>query len=313
MNYLVTGGCGFIGSHLCDALVEQGHNVRVLDNLSSGSTINLPESIDLVLGNVIDPSVVKEALEGMDGCYHLAAVASVERSMNDWIGAHKVNQQAIVNLFEAVRSMAQSNAIPIVFASSSAIYGDNASLPLDESTTARPISAYGADKLGSEHHARVAWLSHGISTVGLRFFNVYGPRQHPTSPYTGVISIFVDRILKGEPLIIYGEGKQTRDFIYVSDVVNYLIQAMQNQRGESSIYNVCTGQATSISQLAKILSAVSGSPLKIEYQPARSRDVAPSLGDPRRAVKRYGIHPQVKLGEGLKLLLAAMRDSRSYR
>ena len=145
MNYLVTGGCGFIGSHLCDALVEQGHNVRVLDNLSSGSTINLPESIDLVLGNVIDPSVVKEALEGMDGCYHLAAVASVERSMNDWIGAHKVNQQDIVNLFDAVRSMAQSNAIPIVFASSSAIYGDNASLPLDESTTARPISAYGAD------------------------------------------------------------------------------------------------------------------------------------------------------------------------
>ena len=313
MNYLVTGGCGFIGSHLCVALVEQGHSVRVLDDLSTGSTDYLPESVDLVLGNVIDPSVVKEALKGMDGCFHLAAVASVERSMNDWIGAHKVNQQATVNLFEAVRSMTATNAIPIVFASSSAIYGDNASLPLDESTTARPISAYGADKLGSEHHARVAWLSHGISTVGLRFFNVYGPRQNPSSPYTGVISVFVERILKGQPLIIYGEGKQTRDFIYVSDVVNYLIQAMKNQNGESSIYNVCTGQSTSISQLAKILSAVSGSPLQIEYQPARSRDVAPSLGDPRRAVKRYGIHPQVTLGEGLKLLLTAMRESQGHR
>jgi UDP-glucose 4-epimerase len=309
MKYLVTGGCGFIGSHLCDALVKQGHSVRILDDLSTGTTNYLPDSVELVIGNVVDPDTVKKAIKGMDGCFHLAAVASVERSMNDWVGAHKVNQQASVNLFDASRSMSINSTVPIVFASSAAIYGDNASLPLGESTAARPISAYGADKLGSEHHARVAWLSHGVSTVGLRFFNVYGPRQNPDSPYSGVISIFVDRVLRGLPLIIHGKGDQTRDFIYVSDVVNYLMRAMDNQSGESSVYNVCTGQSTSISQLAKTLSIVSGSQPNITYKSARSGDIASSLGDPSRVIKRYGIQPQVELGEGLKLILQSIKDA----
>ena len=309
MKYLVTGGCGFIGSHLCDALVEQGHSVRVLDDLSTGTTAYLPDCAELVLGNVVDPVVVEKALKGMDGCFHLAAVASVERSMNDWIGAHRVNQQATVNVFDAASRMNSSKAFPVVFASSAAIYGDNASVPLDESTVPRPISAYGADKLGSEHHARVAWLSHGVSTVGLRFFNVYGPRQNPDSPYSGVISIFIDRVLKKQPLIIYGKGGQTRDFIYVGDVVRYLIKAMENQSGEASVYNVCTGQSTSISQLAKTLSIVSGSQVNIEYKPARSGDIASSLGDPRRVVHRYAIQPLVELGEGLKFMLQSIDKS----
>ena len=303
MKYLVTGGCGFIGSHLCDALVAQGHTVRVLDDLSTGTTEYLPDSAELVLGNVVNPLVVEKALEGMDGCFHLAAIASVERSMNDWVGAHRVNQQGTVNVFEAASSQSGTKPFPVVYASSAAIYGDNASVPLDESTAPRPISAYGADKLGSEHHARVAWLSHGVSTVGLRFFNVYGPRQNPDSPYSGVISIFIDRVLKGEPLMIYGKGGQTRDFIYVGDVVRYLMKAMENQKGEASVYNVCTGQSTSISQLAKTLSIVSGSHVDIEYKPARSGDIASSLGDPRRVVHRYGIQPLVELGEGLKFML----------
>jgi len=307
MRYLVTGGCGFIGSHLCDALIKQGHSVRILDDLSTGTTDYLADSVELVIGDVVDPDIVKKAIKGMDGCFHLAAVASVERSMNDWVGAHKINQQATVNIFDASRSM--SDSVPIVFASSAAIYGDNASLPLGESTAARPISAYGADKLGSEHHARVAWLSHGVSTVGLRFFNVYGPRQNPDSPYSGVISQFMDRALKGEPLIIYGKGDQTRDFIYVSDVVNYLIQAMENQNGESSVYNVCTGLSTSISQLAKTLSVVSGSALKIEYKSARTGDIASSLGDPSRIVNRYAVQHQIELGEGLKLILESLKQS----
>jgi len=313
MRYLVTGGCGFIGSHLCDALIERGHSVRILDDLSTGTTDYLSSSVELVIGNVVDSDLVKKAIKGMDGCFHLAAVASVERSMNDWVGAHKINQQATVNIFDASRSMSNKKTVPIVFASSAAIYGDNASLPLGENTAARPISAYGADKLGSEHHARVAWLSHGVSTVGLRFFNVYGPRQNPDSPYSGVISQFMDRTLKGEPLIIYGKGDQTRDFIYVSDVINYLIQAMANQNGESSVYNVCTGQSTSISQLAKTLSIVSGSTLKIEYKPARSGDIASSLGDPSRIVNRYAIQHQIELGEGLKLILESLKQSNKQR
>ena len=306
MKYLVTGGCGFIGSHLCDALVAQGHSVRVLDDLSTGTTAYLPDCVELIMGNVVNPLVVENAMKGMDGCFHLAAVASVERSMNDWIGAHRVNQQATVNVFDAASRMSKVKAFPVVFASSAAIYGDNASVPLDENTVPRPISAYGADKLGSEHHARVAWLSHGVSTVGLRFFNVYGPRQNPDSPYSGVISIFIDRVLKKQPLIIYGKGGQTRDFIYVGDVVRYLIKAMENQSGEASVYNVCTGQSTSISQLAKTLSIVSGSQVNIEYKPARSGDIASSLGDPRRVVHRYAIHPLVELGEGLKFMLQSI-------
>lgn len=307
MKYLVTGGCGFIGSHLCDALVAQGHSVRVLDDLSTGTTHYLADCVELVIGNVVDPVVVRKALTGMDGCFHLAAIASVERSMNDWVAAHTVNQQASVNLFDASRSISSHRRVPIVFASSAAIYGDNASLPLGEGTAARPISAYGADKLGSEHHARVAWLSHGISTVGLRFFNVYGPRQNPDSPYSGVISIFVDRVLKGLPLIIHGRGDQTRDFIYVADVVNYLMKAMENQSGEASVYNVCTGQSTSISQLAKTLSIVSGAQPNISYKPVRAGDIASSLGDPSRVIQRYGIEPKVGLGEGLKRILQSMQ------
>lgn len=307
MKYLVTGGCGFIGSHLCDLLINRGDQVRVLDDLSTGAIENLNEEAELILGDVSDPAIVKAAMQEVDGCFHLAAVASVERSIDDWIGTHRINLQGAVNVFDAARSECSGQTVPVVYASSAAVYGDNATIPLDERSAPRPISAYGADKLSSEYHARVAWLSHGISTVGLRFFNVYGPRQNPESPYSGVISIFIDKLTKQQPLTVFGDGRQTRDFIYVGDVVSYLAAAMDNQKGEASVYNVCTGLSTSIMQLTQVLSVVTGLPLDVQNRAARAGDIAVSLGDPTKAIHRYHIGADVELGEGLRMTYESMK------
>jgi UDP-glucose 4-epimerase len=306
MKYLVTGGCGFIGSHLCDALIDAGHQVRVLDNLSTGVEDNLPSGVELLLGSVMDRDLVKRAMQDIDGCFHLAAVSSVTCSLNDWVGTHCNNQQGTVNLLDAARRNGEAPTVPVVYASSAAVYGDNATVPLNESSIPWTISEYGADNLGIEDHARVAWLAHGVSTVCMRFFNVYGPRQSPASPYSGVISIFIERLLKGQPLSIHGDGKQTRDFIYVADVVRFLIAAMHNQKGEASVYNVCTGQPTSILQLAKTLSMLSGSEPQLNKMSCRQGDIVESLGEPKRANKRYGFTAQVTLGDGLKLMLETM-------
>ncbi len=174
-TYLVTGGCGFIGSHLAEALLGAGHRVRVLDDLSSGRLANLPQGAAFIQGDVTDPAAVRAALAGVNGCFHLAAIASVERGAQDWAGTHKANQTGTVMLLEAIRR--SGRRIPFVYASSAAVYGDCQSLPLTEASATRPLSAYGADKLGCELHARVASASFAIPTAGLRFFNVFGPRQ----------------------------------------------------------------------------------------------------------------------------------------
>ncbi len=312
MRYLVTGGCGFIGSHLCDALLQQGHSVLVLDDLSTGRMENLADGAELLVGDVADSIAVRSAMADVDGCFHLAAVSSVERSMNDWIRCHRVNQQGTVNVLDAARPQGGRGPTPVVLASSAAVYGDNATQPLDENATPRPISAYGADKLGSEHHARVAWLAHGVPTASLRFFNVYGPRQSPDSPYSGVISIFIDRLLKQEPLTIFGDGRQTRDFIYVGDVVRYLTSVMGNLKSEAKVFNVCTGQTTSIGQLAWVLSIVAGVNAEVRYEPARRGDISTSLGDPKKAAKHTGLGAHMELGTGLKITLEALQESVIY-
>ncbi len=307
MKYLITGGCGFIGSHLCDLLLSDGHKVVVLDDLSTGYLENLPQGVELVIGDVADYPTVHGVMEEVDGCFHLAAIASVERSVNDWVGTHRINQQGTVNVFNAARANDKRDPIPVVYASSAAIYGDNATTPLNEMVAPRPISAYGVDKLGSELHARVAWLVHAIPTVGMRFFNVYGPRQDPQSPYSGVISIFIDRILKNQHISIYGNGQQTRDFIYVGDVVRHLVTAMYSLKRNAEVFNVCTGQSTSISQLAKVLGMVAGTHVQIDHHSARSGDIATSLGDPSKACSQLGVQYEINLGEGLKRTLEAHR------
>src|SRR6516225_667442 len=215
--FLVTGGAGFIGSHLVHALLSEGHTVRILDDLSSGHRKIVPQRVELIEADVTDSLAVESAFDGVDGCFHLAAIASVAHSHRDWLRTHQVNLTGTINVFDQARPSRRHREIPVVYASTAAIYGNRGSFPVDEETPAAPLSAYGADKYACELHARVAGAIHGVPTIGLRFFNLYGPRQDPLSPYSGVISIFAERLLSGEPVEIFGDGEQTRDFTYISN------------------------------------------------------------------------------------------------
>ena len=296
---LVTGGCGFIGSHLCAALQARGDRVRVLDDLSTGSEANLAPGAALVIGDVSRPDTIRRALAGVDAVFHLAAVASVERAVQDWYGTHCINLSATVALLEA----AKAQGTPVVYASSAAVYGDAADLPLDVATATRPLSAYGADKLGCEQHARVAGHTHNLRTAGLRFFNVYGPRQDPRSPYSGVISVFCDKLSRHEPVNVYGDGGQTRDFVYVGDVVRMLLAALPAASTAAPVFNVCTGQPTSVLELAATIADLCGQPADIRHQPPRSGEIRHSLGRPS-AIGEVGDTGFVSLRDGLAETLA---------
>ncbi len=298
-SYLITGGCGFIGAHLALDLAREGHGVRVLDNFSTGSREKLPAGCELMAGDVADGRLVHECMQGMDGCFHLAAMASVPDFNGNWLSTHRTNQSGTINVLDAARR----RKTPVVYASSAAVYGDNAEIPLTESSALRPLTAYGADKLGSELHARVAGLVHRVPNMGLRFFNVYGPGQDPASPYSGVISIFVDRLLRGETLIVYGDGQQTRDFIYVGDVVRFLRSAMHKVGCSPAVFNVCTGESVSINQLARSLMSILGLRLPIAHGPSRKMDIRVSMGDPSHAGRRLGISACHSLAEGLRLFI----------
>ncbi|MCB2081130.1 MAG: NAD-dependent epimerase/dehydratase family protein [Hyphomicrobiales bacterium] len=303
-TYLVTGGCGFIGSHLADNLIEAGHRVVILDDLSTGKTENAPKSAEVIIGDAVDPTVVEKAFKGIDGCFHLAAVASVERSNEAWAETHKVNITATVNIFEA----AKEKKLPVVYTSSAAVYGDHTEMPLSESMMPRPLTAYGADKYSCELHGRVAWMTHQIPTAGARPFNIYGPRQDPKSPYSGVISIFADRMLAGKPYRINGDGKQTRDFVYVQDIVRVFMALMAQLDEGCAVYNVCTGKETSIAQLADTMERLCDYKGEREYGPARLGDARASVGTNALLKEAIGFVPQTPLEEGLKHTLNWLRQ-----
>jgi UDP-glucose 4-epimerase len=305
-HYLVTGGCGFIGSHLCEALLARGDSVRVLDDLSTGKLANKPADAELIRGDIADPACVAQALAGTEGCFHLAAIASVEKGNRDWLGTHRSNLTGAIAVFDAASRARAGQPIPVVYASSAAVYGDNQQVPLNEDAATRPLSAYGADKLGCELHARVATHVHGVPTVGLRFFNVFGPRQDPTSPYSGVISIFADRLRAGRPIAVYGDGRQTRDFVYVDDVVAVLLAAMRTAPDGSPVFNVCTGRAVSVLDVAHAIAGLCGVAAAIDFQSPRAGEVRVSLGDPTRAATVLGIRAATDLQSGLRQLLAAV-------
>lgn len=295
-NYLVTGGCGFIGSHLIESLLEDGHRVRILDDLSTGKRENVSALCEIVVGDVSDSGQVSACMEGIDACFHLAAISSVQLSNEEWVRSHQINQSGTINVFDA----AKTNKTPVVYASSAAVYGDNADVPLKETSSVRPLTAYGADKLGSELQARVASVVHGVPTAGLRFFNVYGSRQDPSSPYSGVISIFVDRILGKENLTVFGDGEQTRDFVYVKDVVSFLRAAMDKIDCNASVFNVCTGRAVTINQLAKTVMSITGSQVLITHEQPRTGDIRVSIGDPHHAACALEVTAKQPLILGLR-------------
>jgi UDP-glucose 4-epimerase len=306
-TYLVTGGCGFIGSHLADALVGAGHGVRIVDDLSTGRRANAPPAAELIVADIAEPEVAADAMAGVDGCFHLAAIASVARSNEDWLGTHRANLTATIAVFEAARRGGDGAPVPVVYASSAAVYGDNPEMPLAEDAVPCPLTAYGADKLGCEHHARVATLVHGVATLGCRFFNVYGPRQDPHSPYSGVISIFAERALAGAGLAIHGDGAQTRDFIFVADVVRFLVTAMARMPGAAPVFNVCTGHAVSVNALARMIVEAAGSAATITHVAPRTGDIARSIGDPARAGAALGFTAATAIADGLAPTLAAIR------
>lgn len=303
-SYLITGGCGFIGSHLADALLARGDTVRILDNLSTGKRSNVSADCEIIVGDIAVDGVVAKAMEGMDGCWHLAAVASVMRANEAWVETHRSNLTGSIQVFDAARNLEKGGPIPVVYASSAAVYGDNPAVPLQESAVLTPMTAYGADKLGSELHARVATMIHGVPTVGFRFFNVYGLRQDPSSPYSGVISIFSDKIARKQPITVFGDGSQTRDFVHVSDIVRFLLAAMGRGVKEPEVYNVATGRETSILQLAQTLFAVSNSQVPINFAKKRQGDISVSLGSPEKGVEQLGLRATMLLKDGLEQLLA---------
>jgi UDP-glucose 4-epimerase len=301
--FLVTGGAGFIGSHLADALLAGGHGVRVLDDFSTGKRANLDPRCMVFEADIADAPVLASALDGVDGCFHLAAIASVARGNEDWAGTHRVNQTGTIAVLNACRP----RALPVVYASSAAVYGDLGDAVASEALVCAPRTAYGADKLGCELHAAVGWGVHGVPSCGLRFFNVYGPRQDPSSPYSGVISIFADRIACGLPVTLHGDGGQTRDFVYVTDVVAHLLAAMSRQRTRPGCFvaNVCTGRETSVRALAETLAALTGRALALAHGPPRPGDIRRSVGDPARAAQTLGLAADTALRDGLARLLNA--------
>ena len=300
-TFLVTGGAGFIGSHLCDALLHRGDLVRVLDDLSTGSRANLPPGVPLIEADVADPDAVSAAIEGVDGVFHLAAIASVARGVTDWLGTHRANLTGTITLFDAIRR--RGTPIPVVYASSAAVYGDCPTVPISEAAERRPLSAYGADKYACEQHARVASHVHGIPTTGLRFFNVYGPRQDPRSPYSGVISIFCERVARGAPIEVHGDGQQTRDFIFVTDVVAALLEAMRRPSADAPVFNVCTGMPTSVLDLARTIAGLAGTALNVRHLAPRAGDIRHSTGTPQRARAAFDLGEPVPLHAGLRKVL----------
>jgi UDP-glucose 4-epimerase len=233
----------------------------------------------------------------------LAAIASVVRSSCEWRRTHEVNLTGTINIFEQARRLRDRREIPVVYASTAAVYGDCNVVPIDEQCPTAPLSAYGADKRACELHSRIAGSVHRIPTVGLRFFNLYGPRQDPKSPYSGVIAIFADRLARGEPVEIFGDGQQVRDFTHVSDAVRALGLALRAASSSAYVFNVCTGNGTTVQALAEMMADLYRTALIADHRPARSGEVRISVGDPRQAAKQLGFEAKTALVDGLAITL----------
>ena len=284
MKYLVTGSSGFIGTHLCEKLIAQHHEIIFCDLKDQSGDIR---ALDLGIDNFGE----------LDGIFHLAAIASVQHTIDDPESTFETNVVGTRNVF----SLAKVKDIPVVYASSAAVYGDNNNLPLSEAETPAPLSPYAEHKLQNEIDAHKA----GIKSFGVRFFNIYGPGQDPSSPYSGVISIFHDR-LKGErPITIYGSGTHSRDFVYVGDAVQALLLGMKHAGREAPVANVCTGNENTLLELAHTLGAALNITPQIHFEAERAGDIVHSCGNPSKLEKLIGFRPQTVLSTGIQALVKA--------
>ena len=305
MKALVTGGAGFIGSHLVDLLLAKDCKVVVIDNLATGRRSQVPENVVFLQGDVRDPRLLTEALPGCDAVFHLAAVSSVQDSLDRPLEVHDTNLTATLALLEA----AVRHKVPrFVFSSSAAVYGDTGGEPAREDMIPKPMSHYAVQKLASEHYCRVYHRLHGMETVCLRYFNVYGPRQRADSPYSGVIAKFIDAARAGQPITIFGDGKQTRDFCHVKDVAsaNFLAATQDAEKVSGRVFNVGTGTSTSVNDLARLVSSVFGAgAVPIEHQQARAAEIRYSQAQIATARRSFQWNPSTCLEAGLEQLAAS--------
>jgi UDP-glucose 4-epimerase len=300
---LVTGGAGFIGSYLVRQLLDRGETVKVLDNFSTGKRENLEEvagRIELLEGDLCDAEMVADAVDKVDYIFHQAAIPSVPRSVEEPLESHTANATGTLNLVEAARS---AGVRRLVYASSSSVYGANEALPKRESMRTEPLSPYAVSKLAAEHYCLIAYPLYGLETVALRYFNVFGPRQDPNSPYSGVVSRFIDAIRSGEPPVIHGDGEQTRDFTYVENVAEANLAACHATQGVGRAYNVGVGGRVSINQLWNTMAELAGVDLEATHGDPRSGDVPHSQADITLARDLLGYSPQIELAEGLRRTL----------
>ena len=301
MLYLVTGGAGFIGSHISDRLLADGHHVRILDNFSTGKRENIPQSdnIEVMEGDVGDYDTACAAMQQVDKVFHEAAIASVPETVGNPLASERVNYRGTLNILEAAR---HAGVQRVVFACSAAVYGDLPELPKQETMPVKPLSPYAVDKLASEQACQMFTYLYGLETVSLRYFNVYGPRQDPSSPYSGVISIFADHLQHGKQPTIYGDGEQTRDFVYVSDVVEANIRAASAPSAAGKAINIATGGRLSINDLLTTVCNIKGKPFEPQYKPARQGDIRHSRADISAAREYLDWRPVVGFEAGLREL-----------
>ncbi len=299
MKVLITGGAGFIGSHLADRLVTDGHSVTIFDNLSTGKRVNLtgPSArARFLLGDVRDQNAVYEAIAGMDAVVHLAAVASVQTSMHDPLGTHATNLGGTLNCLLAA---SQQGVRRVLYASSAAVYGDDAPAPVSELAPPAPLSPYAIDKLAGEQYLSYFARERGLNATAFRFFNIYGPRQDAGSPYSGVISLFAERLEGGLPFVIYGDGRQTRDFVYVEDLADLLAHALVREDLKGAVMNVGTGVEQELLTLVTAFEEIAGHGIARQFLPARSGDIRRSCADVTRLRAALGFVPTTPLLTGL--------------
>lgn len=301
--YLVTGGGGFIGSYLVRFLLDRGEGVRVLDNFSTGKRANLDEvrdRVDIVEGSLTAKDVVGEAVAGADYVLHHAAIPSVPRSVEYPEESHDANATGSLVLLQAAR---HAKVKRVVYASSSAVYGANEELPKVETMATSPLSPYAVSKLAAEHYCTVYHRLYGLKTVSLRYFNIFGPRQDPTSPYSGVVSQFIEAIKQNKAPTIHGDGSQSRDFTYVENVARANYAACQREEAAGGVFNIGCAARTSISGLWRTMAELTGSSLEARHTPPRAGDVPHSLADISRARSALGYEPAVSLRAGLEQTL----------
>ena len=298
---LVTGGAGFIGSHIAEALAARGASVRVLDNLSTGHLENIEAigaKVDFIRGDLADDATVRKVVEDVEIVFHEAALPSVPRSVANPRETHLACVDGTFNLLLAAK---EKKVRRLVYAASSSAYGDQPTLPKVESMRPEPLSPYAAAKLVGEYYCQVFTRSYNFETICLRYFNVFGPRQDPGSPYSGVVSRFIDFLMKGERPVVYGDGEQTRDFTYISNAVDANLLAAETDKGIGEVINIANGEQVSINELFRRLKEVTGrDDIEPEYKDTRTGDILHSLADISRARRLLGYAPKVGLVAGLR-------------